>query len=138
MCKDATAGPPAGLTRRKFLHDAAGIAASAVVFQKMPKRLSLASPNRPEALDGSSAYSMAMHIHSSFSEQEGSMDAQLYQAALNSVDVVWWTDHDHRMDGLWRRERRHGVRLTASTTTRAPGAIPPEVSSTKLPSFTPT
>ena len=37
---------------------------------------------------------MAMHIHSSFSEQYGSMDGQLYQAALNAVDVLWWSDHD--------------------------------------------
>jgi hypothetical protein len=44
---------------------------------------------------------MAMHIHSSFSEQTGSMDAQLFQAARNAVDVVWWTDHDHRMDSLY-------------------------------------
>lgn len=56
---------------------------------------------------------MAMHIHSSFSEQTGSMDCQLYQAALNSVDVLWWTDHDHRMDGLEFRDTVHFTSLTS-------------------------
>jgi hypothetical protein len=27
------------------------------------------------------------------------MDAQLFQATKNAVDVLWWTDHDHRMLG---------------------------------------
>ena len=49
---------------------------------------------------GNLAYSNAMHIHSSFSEQDGSMAAQMYQAAKNSVDVLWWTDHDDRMTAL--------------------------------------
>ncbi len=51
------------------------------------------------------AVSMAMHVHSSFSEGGSwaaggggaSMMAQLDQAARNDVDVVWWTDHDWRM-----------------------------------------
>jgi hypothetical protein len=41
--------------------------------------------------------SMAMHVHSSFSEGTGSMAAQLAEATLNGVDVVWWTDHDWRV-----------------------------------------
>ena len=40
--------------------------------------------------------SMAMHIHSSFSEGIASMDAHLYQARRLGVDVVWWTEHDFR------------------------------------------
>ena len=40
--------------------------------------------------------SMAMHIHSSFSEGIASMDAHLYQAHRLGVDVIWWTDHDFR------------------------------------------
>ena len=39
-----------------------------------------------------------MHIHSSFSEYTASMDAHLYQATLNNVDILWWTDHAERMD----------------------------------------
>ena len=40
--------------------------------------------------------SMAMHVHSSFSEGTGSMDAQLERGPMTGVDVVWWTDHDWR------------------------------------------
>ena len=40
--------------------------------------------------------SMAMHIHSSFSEGVASMDAHLYQARRLGVDVIWWTEHDFR------------------------------------------
>jgi len=50
---------------------------------------------------------MAMHIHSSFSEQSGSMHGHLDQAAKNAVDVLWWTDHDHRMDGTHYRKATH-------------------------------
>jgi hypothetical protein len=65
------------------------------------------------AADGTSAYSMAMHVHSSFSEQSGSMDSQLFQAAKNAVDVLWWTDHDHRMDGIGYRKVVHFTSLTS-------------------------
>jgi hypothetical protein len=50
---------------------------------------------------------MAMHIHSSFSEQNGSMDGHLSQAVKNAVDVLWWTDHDHRMDAINYRNVTH-------------------------------
>jgi hypothetical protein len=55
---------------------------------------------------------MAMHVHSSFSEQGGSMESQLFQASKNSVDVLWWTDHDERMDGLLYRREVHFTSLT--------------------------
>ncbi|WP_433021617.1 hypothetical protein [Kribbella sp. CA-294648] len=42
-------------------------------------------------------YCMAMHVHASFSEGPGSMEAQLDQAVRSGVDVIWWTEHDHRM-----------------------------------------
>ncbi len=40
---------------------------------------------------------MAMHVHACASEGPGSMAAQLVQAQLAGVDVLWWTEHDHRM-----------------------------------------
>jgi hypothetical protein len=40
---------------------------------------------------------MAMHVHASASEGPGSMEAQLVQASRSGVDVLWWTEHDHRM-----------------------------------------
>lgn len=82
------------------------------MFSKFP-RLPLHSAAREVAADGNSAYSMAMHIHSSFSEQNASMESQLFQAATNSVDVLWWTDHDHRMDGIGYRDTVHFTSLTA-------------------------
>jgi hypothetical protein len=119
MCDDqemtvrpASAG--SDVSRRNFLHGTAAAAAAAAVLGQAPQRarLPLASPARPAAGDGTSAYSMAMHIHSSFSELYGSMEAQMFQAAANSVDVLWWTDHDHRMRGLGYRDQVHFTSLT--------------------------
>ena len=94
------------------MHATAAVGAAAVLFRKIP-RLPLRSASRAVAADGNSAYSMAMHVHSSFSEQSGSMDSQLFQAATNSVDVLWWTDHDARMDGIGYRDTVHFTSLTA-------------------------
>lgn len=52
--------------------------------------------------------SMVTHIHSSFSEGgsyaagggNGSMMAHLDQATKLDVDVIWWTDHDWRMEAF--------------------------------------
>jgi hypothetical protein len=94
------------MSRRDFLQASAGSAA-AVAFLPRFARLPLSSPARAITADGTSAYSMAMHIHSSFSEFNGSMDTHLAQAALNAVDVVWWTDHDWRMEGVNYRDVTH-------------------------------
>jgi len=59
---------------------------------------------------------MAMHVHSSFSEGNASMLAQAYQAQLNDVDVLWWTDHDWRMTGHGYRQVVHFSGLTESET----------------------
>ncbi|MQA85780.1 MAG: hypothetical protein GEV03_14455 [Streptosporangiales bacterium] len=40
---------------------------------------------------------MAMHLHGSFSEGAGSMEAHLSEARRLGVDVLWWTDHDFRV-----------------------------------------
>jgi len=65
---------------------------------------------------------MAMHQHSSFSEQDGSMDAALYQANLYGVEVIWWTDHDHRMDAWGMRKVVHFTSLTDERTDGGPWA----------------
>jgi len=109
MCDDHAPG----LSRRQFLHGAGAVAAAAGVLGRVPRRLPLRSPARPAALGGTVlAYSMAMHIHSSFSEQSGSVDSQFYQAAANGVDVLWLTDHDHRMDAVNYRKTVHFTSLT--------------------------
>lgn len=51
--------------------------------------------------------SMAMHLHSSFSEGCASMATHLAQATANGVDVIWWTDHDWRMAARCYREVVH-------------------------------
>ena len=112
-----------GLTRRRFMH-AAGLLAATAVLPGLPRRQGTGATSQPLALRSSArdvgfaggfAYSMAMHVHSSFSEQNGSMDAQLYQAASNAVDVLWWTDHDARMGSRNYRKTVHFTSLTAES-----------------------
>jgi hypothetical protein len=94
------------------MHATAATAAAAAMLRRNP-RLPLRSAARDVAADGSAAFSMAMHVHSSFSEQSGSMDSQLFQAAANAVDVLWWTDHDSRMDQIGFRRTVHFTSLDA-------------------------
>jgi hypothetical protein len=118
MCDDH------GLTRRRFLTGAAAVGAGAAL---QPPGLARAGTRRtrpllrgPQVTDpfGNPVYSMAMHIHSSFSEQQGSMASQMWQAALNDVNVIWYTDHDQRMTGLDYRDVTH---FTSFGETGGPG-----------------
>jgi hypothetical protein len=88
--------------------------AAAALLPQLPRaaRLPLRSAARPVTANGALAYSMAMHVHSSFSEYDGSMDAQLWQATQNAVDVLWWTDHDQRLNDLEYRKTVHFTSLT--------------------------
>ncbi len=107
-----------GISRRRFVQSAGALAAAAALpgvdrFVDGLERLAPRAAARTATYDGTLAYSMAMHVHSSFSEQSGSMDAQLYQAATNTIDVLWWTDHDFRMTGRGYRKTVHFTSLTA-------------------------
>jgi len=127
MCKDGggsqgEGAAAAGVSRRRLMQGVGVMAAGAIAPRLSAgpgsavgwfERLALASPARAVTFDGTPGFSMAMHVHSSFSEQDGSMDAQLVQAATNSVDVLWWTDHDARMDGIGYRKTVHFTSLTA-------------------------
>src|ERR1700759_1466374 len=102
MCNDhapttaASAGP--ALTRRGLLVAAgAGAAAAVVLGDGWQSRARAVASSPVTTFDGLTSRSMAMHVHSSFSEGVGSMEAQLTQAQLNGVNVLWWTDHDQRM-----------------------------------------
>lgn len=108
MCLDGhDASPARVLTRRSLLRGAAGAAATMVVGTEiLPSAASAAS------YDGLVPRSMAMHVHSSFSERTASMSAQLTQATQNAVDVLWWTDHDHRMSNFGYRKVVHFTALT--------------------------
>jgi hypothetical protein len=115
MCDDhppggGLGGVGSGVSRRNFL---GGVTAAALLSQlPWAARLPLRSAARPVAANGMSAYSMAMHVHSSFSEYDGSMDAQLWQATQNAVDVLWWTEHDQRLNDLDYRKTVHFTSLT--------------------------
>ena len=111
MCDDHPADDSAaderpGVSRRAVLSGAiaAGVAATGAFAisgcTSQPAEPPRHSSPRDTAADGLAAYSMATHVHSSFSEMSGSMDSQLFQATKNSVDVLWWTEHDQRMLGL--------------------------------------
>jgi hypothetical protein len=99
-------------SRRAFLAYSAGLAAMAIGVPEWPRRV-LAAPTPFTGADGTIPVSMAMHIHSAFSEQYGSMQSHLFQAQQNAVDVIWWTDHDYRMSGLTYRKTVHFTSLTA-------------------------
>ncbi len=100
------------LSRRRFLAYSASLAVIAAGLPEWPRTV-FAARTPFAATDGTLPISMAMHIHSSFSEQYGSMDGHLLQAQQNAVDVIWWTDHDYRMSGLGYRKTVHFTSLTA-------------------------
>jgi len=80
--------------RRTFLYGSAStLALSAVGVGAVTAFQAGASAAGPERFP----YRMAMHIHSCFSEGDGSMEAHLAQAEQEGIAVVWWTEHDHRM-----------------------------------------
>jgi hypothetical protein len=96
------AGRP-GLTRRRLLQGMVAVAALAGCDDGGTRHRAAASatplPPRPPRGDGLAAYVLAMHVHASASEGQGSMHAQLLQAAATGFDVLWFTEHD------WRRRR---------------------------------
>ncbi len=80
---------------------------------------------------GLSALRAAMHVHASWSEQEGSWRSQFDQASRNGIDVLWMTDHDHTalaadyltsLNGCPMTKSTKG-RLAVSTATNSAGAI---------------
>lgn len=120
MCDDSTMvlddEPVASMSRRGFMRNVGIAAAGGLVLGK----LGWPQAARASGIDGSPAWSMAMHIHTSFSEQAGSMDGHLYQASKTGVNVMWWTDHDQRMLALHYREVVHFTSLTQEATDGTP------------------
>lgn len=122
MCDDHR-----GSTRRTFLHGVGALAGAALLADRAPaaatapRRLHF---SRPVTFDGTSAFSNAMHIHSSFSEYTGSMDCHLYQATLNSVDVLWWTEHAYTIDSKLYRDVVHFTSLDDEPPPKGQGSHP--------------
>lgn len=103
------------LSRRSLLR-AAGVAGLGV---PLLAACTSTAPRRPAA--GDDPVSVAMHLHSSFSEGTASMATHLDQAERLGVDVLFWTDHDFRVSAQGYRRRlrlggptdsEHGVELT--------------------------
>lgn len=112
------------LSRRSLLR-AAGVAGLGV---PLLAACTSAAPHRPAA--GDDPVSVAMHLHSSFSEGTASMATHLEQAERLGVDVLFWTDHDFRVSAQGYRRRlrlggptdtEHGVELTWKP--RGPGRV---------------
>jgi hypothetical protein len=91
------------ISRRSFLRGVAGVGAASAFGALGWEALTRAAWAQEVPLP----VSMAMHVHSSFSEGTGSMAAQLAEATLSDVDVLWWTDHDWRMSGHGYRSVVH-------------------------------
>lgn len=109
------------MTRRRALGLGAAVAGGAAAAS-----IGVALPTRPSAVVSSTAQnsssrpgllpvSMAMHLHASFSEGAASMETHLDQAERAGVDVIWWTEHDFRVQA-------HGYRQAV----RFEGVVEPE------------
>jgi hypothetical protein len=116
---DVTSGPD-GVSRRSVLAGAVGVLGALGLGHAIPGPA--ASPmTAPPVNDlGEQARTMALHVHSSFSEGTGSMEAQLAEAGLAGVDVLWWTDHDWRMAAAGYRTVVHFDSLANETEAGAP------------------
>jgi len=87
--------PGALLTRRRFL-TSVGIAAGGLVLPTAPGLTDAHAEIATAGFGAGRALRAAMHVHGSWSEQAGSWEAQLVQAASNGYDVLYLTDHDCR------------------------------------------
>lgn len=93
------------ITRRQLLVRSAAAAGAGLL---LPGAQRLISPQAAEASVSSvQPYSMAMHLHASFSEGDASMESHVVEAMNHGVDALWWTEHDWRMMGLGYRRIVH-------------------------------
>ncbi|MFC5177306.1 hypothetical protein [Nocardioides taihuensis] len=97
MADHAPQAPRAEISRRSFLAGSAGIVALGASAGILRPQSASAVASAAERASSVSTVSMAMHLHASFSEGIGSMAGHLSQAVATGVDVVWWTEHDWRM-----------------------------------------
>lgn len=137
---EADLGPEtAPPTRRSFLARLGLLTAGALVvpgigpwmgeaFAKTKKKAIMAANIQTPNQFGLLPYSMAMHIHSSFSEGPGSMHAQVSEASAYGITAMWFTDHDWRMSAIGYRQAVHFDALTETETDNSPWVWRPQQS----------
>jgi hypothetical protein len=108
-----TIPPDAHVGRRGFLAGAAASVAALGLGLRNRWISPAAASTRIVNDIGQRPWSLALHVHSSFSEGTGSMQAQLAEAARSGVDGLWWTDHDWRMGAIAYRRAVHFDSLDA-------------------------
>ncbi len=60
----------------------------------------------PAAHAAEEAYSVAMHVHASWSEGDGSFEWHTEKGLAAGIDAIWWTEHDWRAV-LWQYTKKH-------------------------------
>lgn len=66
------------------------------------------------------AYSVQLHVHGPFSEGGGSIDSHTAESKRVGVDVLWWSDHDWRIEAY-----RHASRFSFDALTEPIGKLEP-------------
>ena len=59
-----------------------------------------AADGAPFSRGGEQARSVALHMHGSLSENNGSMEWHAQKAEEIGIDLIWWTDHDWRLSRI--------------------------------------
>ncbi len=100
---DVQTGRFSGLTRRGFLRGSGLVAAAGIARAGAPAldrlvfpRAWASTPSLQQTPDGRSIARTAMHLHSSFSEGQGSIGGHLAELDRLGFDAAFFTDHDWR------------------------------------------
>ena len=83
--------------RRRRLRNAAPALVLAALAWAAPAEASRPTNPYVGTYPAESAYSLALHMHGSGSEQSGSWEWHTAKAESLGCDIIWWTDHDWRL-----------------------------------------
>jgi hypothetical protein len=89
-----------GISRRDFLRAAAGTATAlgaGVLVSGSGWGASPSVSTRSTEPSGATPVNIAMHVHASWSEGDASWDTQYASAVENGIQVMYMTDHNHRV-----------------------------------------